>query len=127
MQHAWARNGHFWLGVTADAFQIAEIVQHRVLAKAQLAGDAHAVGFGLHAVKLDALLGIVTLNALKTVEEVEVPPGTAKLTVGHHMQAARTLLLDDVANGLVLHRAKLPGINLTAGKFQASLLDGIRA
>lgn len=98
-----------------------------MLTKAQLAGDAHAVGFGLHAVKLDALLGIVTLNALKTVEEVEVPPCTAKLTVGHHMQAARTLLLDDVANGLVLHRAKLPGINLAAGKFQASLLDGIRA
>ena len=85
------------------------------------------MGFGLHAVKLDALLRIVTLNALQSVEEVEVPPGTTKLTVGHHMQAARTLLLDDVANGLVLHRAKLPGINLTAGKFQASLLDGIRA
>jgi hypothetical protein len=43
------------------------------------------------------------------------------------MQAARTLLLDDVADGLVLNRAKLPGINLTAGKFQASLFDGIRA
>ena len=127
MEHAWAGNGHLRLGIAADAFQIAEVFQHRVVAKAQLAGHSHAVGFGLYSVELNPLLGIVTLNALKTVEEIEVPPGTAKFTVGHHMQAARALLLDDVANSLVLHRAKLSGINLAAGELQASLLDGIRA
>jgi hypothetical protein len=56
-----------------------------------------------------------------------MPPGATKLTVGDHMQAAGTLLLDNMADGLVLNRAKLPGINLTAGKFLTSLFDGIRA
>jgi hypothetical protein len=32
-----------------------------------------------------------------------------------------------MADGLIFYRTKLPGINLTVGKFLASLLDGIRA
>lgn len=52
VQHARAGNGHLRLRVAADAFQIAEILQHRVVAKCQLAGDANAVRFGLHAVEL---------------------------------------------------------------------------
>ena len=84
------------------------------------------MGFGLYPVELNTLLRIVTLNPLQAIEEIEVPPGTAKFTVGHHMQTARTLLLDDVANGIVLHRAKLCGIYLTAGELQAGLFNGIR-
>lgn len=56
-----------------------------------------------------------------------MPPGTAEFTVGDHMQAARTLLLNDVANGIILYRAKLSGVNFAAGELQASLFDGIRA
>ncbi|MNV75621.1 hypothetical protein D3C71_1689230 [compost metagenome] len=56
MQHAWAGNGHFRLGISANTFQIAEIFQHRMIAKAQFSGDTHAVSLSLNAVKLDALV-----------------------------------------------------------------------
>ena len=56
MEHAGAGNGHLRLSIAADAFQVAEIFKHRMVAKAQLAGDAHAVGFGLYPVELDPLL-----------------------------------------------------------------------
>jgi hypothetical protein len=84
------------------------------------------VGFGLYTVELNSLLRIVTLNTLQTVEEIKVPPGTTKFTVGHHMQATGALLLDNMADRLILNRTKLPGINFAAGEFQASLFDGIR-
>ena len=64
VQHARARNGHLRLCVTADAFEVAKIFQHRMIAEAQFARYAHAVGFGLHPVELNALLRIITLYAL---------------------------------------------------------------
>ena len=39
-----------------------------MIAKAQLAGDAHAVGFGLYTVELNTLLRIVTLNPLQAID-----------------------------------------------------------
>lgn len=42
------------------------------------------------------------------------------------MQATGALLLDNMADRLILNRTKLPGINFAAGEFQASLFDGIR-
>ena len=105
VQHARAGNGHLRLRVAADAFQIAEVLQHRVVAKRQLAGDANAVRFGLHAVKLDPLLGIVTFNALQAIEEIEMPPCAPKLTVGDHMQAAVALLLNQMTDRVILNLA----------------------
>ena len=105
MQHARAGNGHLRLRVATDAFQIAEILQHRVVAKRQLAGDANAVRFGLHAVELDPLLGIVTFNALQAIEEIEMPPCATKLTVGDHMQAAVALLLNQMTDRVILNLA----------------------
>lgn len=64
---------------------------------------------------------------LQTIEEIEVPPCATELTVGDHVQAAGALLFDHLADRVIFHRAKLPGINLTAGKLLASLFDGIRA
>lgn len=43
------------------------------------------------------------------------------------MQTAGALLLDNMTNGLVLNRAKLPGIDFTAGKLQTGLFNSIRA
>lgn len=54
MQHARAGNGHLRLSIAANAFQVAEIRQHRVIAKAQFASHAHAVGFGLYTVELNS-------------------------------------------------------------------------
>ena len=39
----------------------------------------------------------------------------------------KKLLFDHLADRVIFHRAKLPGINLTAGKLLASQFDGIRA
>ena len=76
-----------------------------MVAKRQLAGDANAVRFGLHAVKLDPLLGIVTFNALQAIEEIEMPPCAPKLTVGDHMQAAVALLLNQMTDRVILNFA----------------------
>ena len=94
-------------------------------AEAQFAGDAHAVGFGLHAVKLNALLRFVALHPLQAVEEIKVPPGATKLAVGHHLQAAGALLFNHVANRLVFYRTQLLRVNLTAGELDPRLLDGV--
>ena len=75
-----------------------------MVAKRQLAGDANAVRFGLHAVELDPLLGIVTFNALQAIEEIEMPPCATKLTVGDHVQAAVALLLNQKFKGRGLIR-----------------------
>lgn len=56
-----------------------------------------------------------------------MPPGAAEFTVRYHMQTAGALLLDNMTNGLVLNRAKLPGIDFTAGKLQTGLFNSIRA
>ena len=56
MQHAWARNGHFWRCVAANAFQETEILQHRMVTKAKFTGHTNTVCAGLHAVKLDAFI-----------------------------------------------------------------------
>lgn len=93
--------------------------------KPSLPVTLHAVGFGLHPVELIPLQ-IVTLNALQTVEEVEVPPGTAKFIVGDHMQAARTLLLNDVAKASSSTARSCPAL-IAAGELQGEPLDGIRA
>ncbi|MNT30142.1 hypothetical protein D3C72_1659210 [compost metagenome] len=95
-------------------------------AAAQFTGHAYAVGLGLHAVKLDALIRIVALNALQPIEEVEMPPRAAELTVSHHMQATGALLLNNVANRVIFNISQRAGIDFTAGKFESRLFDRIR-
>ena len=68
----------------------AEIVDMRVRRKIDAADGAHALGLGLHAVKLDALVDPIKLDAVQPLEEVELIPGTAKLPVGGEL-AARSL------------------------------------
>ncbi|MNE91929.1 hypothetical protein D3C80_1895990 [compost metagenome] len=82
--------------------------------------------FGLYAVKLNALTGIVALNALQTIEEVEMPPRTAKFAVIHHMQAAGALLLNHVTNRVILDITQLYTVDFAAGEFESRLLDRIR-
>ncbi len=127
MQHARAWNGHFRLGIAADAFQEAEIFQHRMIAKRHFTGDAHALRFGLDAVELDALIHFHQLHALQRAEEVEMPPGAAKFAVGYHMQAAGALLLNGVTNRVVFDLTQVRGVYLPCRKLLAGLLNGIRA
>ncbi len=125
MQHARAGDGHLWLGVATDALQIAEVLQHRMAAEPQLARNAHSVGFGLHAVELNALVRVVTLHALQAVEEIKMPPGTTELAIGNHLQAAGALLLYHMANRFIFYRSQLLRVDLTAGEFYSRLFDGV--
>ncbi|MNE57235.1 hypothetical protein D3C80_1521870 [compost metagenome] len=56
-----------------------------MVAKAQFAGHLDAAGLGLHSVKLNALLHVVAFYTIEPLKEVEVPPGTTELTIGHDL------------------------------------------
>ncbi|MNC11344.1 hypothetical protein D3C75_590380 [compost metagenome] len=127
MQHARAWDRHFWHGIATDALQIAEIFQHRVFTEAQFADHSHAVRFGLHAVKLNALLGLITLNTLQAIEKVKMPPRTTKLAVSHHMQAAGTLLFNRGTNGVIFHFSQLRSVDISRCKSKTCVFNGGRA
>ena len=75
--------------------------------KVELARHAQALGLGLDAVKLDAVIEHDPLATLKAPEEVEVPPGSAELAVGGELQADLLLLPDDLLDLLVLDPLEL--------------------
>ena len=75
--------------------------------KVELAGDLQALGLGLHAVELDAVVEHDALAARQVPEEIEVPPGAAELAVGGELQADLLLLGDDLPDLLVLDRLEL--------------------
>ena len=108
MQHRRRRDGHLRrdLGV---GFEKLEVRQHRMVGKADLAHDAQPLRLGLHAVELDALLGLVNLDAVEHPEKVEVPPGAAELAVGRKLKAELLLPLDDLLDLAVLDRLELDG------------------
>ena len=71
----------------------------------ELAGDLQALGLGLDAVELDAVVEHHALAARELPEEVEMPPGAAELAVGGELQAHLLLLPDDLPDLLVLDRS----------------------
>ena len=83
------------------------MVEHRMAVEADLARDFQRLRLGLHALELDAVLGLDDVDALQSVEEVEMPPSAAKLAVGDGFEADLLLLLHDVADRVVLDGAKL--------------------
>ncbi len=56
------------------AFEKLEMLQHRMAGEADFIGDLDALGFGLHAVELNAAFGGERRDAVEALEEVEVPP-----------------------------------------------------
>ena len=82
------------------------MLQHGMIGKADLADDACALRPGLHALERDALLHHVTLGAVETPEEVEVPPGAAELAIGDRLQPDLLLLLDHPLDLAVLDRLR---------------------
>ena len=112
-------------GVTlVDRLQEAEMLQHRVVGgKADLSGDLQRLRLGLHALELDAVLGLDDVDAVERAEEIEMPPGAAELAVGHRLQPDRLLLRDDVADQPVLDGAKRVGADLALGPRGARLLE----
>ena len=78
------------------------MIQHRMVRKAELAGDPRRALLGLDAVELNAMIDFGDLDAIEHAEEVEVPPRAAKLAVGRDLQADVFLLLDDGLDFAVL-------------------------
>src|SRR5262249_5088545 len=108
MQHRRRGDGHLRRDL-AVGFEKLEVRQHRMVGKADLAHDAQPLRLGLHAAELDALLGLVNLDAVEHAEKVEVPPGAAELAVGCKLKAELLLFLDDLFDLTVLDRLELGG------------------
>ena len=89
----------------------------------ELAGDLQALGLGLDAVELDAVVEHHALAALELPEEIEVPPGAAELAVGGELQADLLLLPDDLLDLLVLDLLELVGRDLALLALGARVLE----
>ncbi len=99
--------------------------QHRMIRReTEFAHHFHAMRFGLHAIKLNALLRFIALYAIQAIEEVEVPPAATKLAISDHFQAIFPLFRHHIANRLIFNLAQGSRINLSGCKLFARLLNG---
>src|SRR4029077_6978822 len=78
-----------------------------MVGKDDLAGDADALRLRLHALELDAVVELVELDAVEQAEEIEMPIGAAKLSVGRKLEADLFLSPDDLFDLAVLNVLKL--------------------
>jgi hypothetical protein len=90
------------------------MLQHRMTGKADLAVDLKCVRLGLHAVKLDAVVGEVKLHAVEAAKEIKMPPGPAKLAICGEFQPDFLLLFDRPLDLAVFDRAQRFGGDLVA-------------
>src|SRR5712691_2608370 len=126
VHHARARDRH--LGHDPGVgLQKPEMLQHRVIGKADPAADANALGLGLHALELDAVIELVDFDAVEQAEEIEVPPGAAKLAVGRELQPHLLLLPDDLLDLPVLDLLERGGADRPLLVLGARLLERRRA
>ena len=96
-------------------FEKFEVLQHRMAGKTDLAGDAHAFIAGGDGGKSDTAIHHVTLDAIETPQEIEMPPRAAELAVADCLQADRLLLFDDVFDRAVFHDLQRAGRDLAFG------------
>src|SRR4030081_3120964 len=108
-------------------FQEPEMIQHRmVVGKVELADDTDGVMPGLHAGKLDALIGVVQFATREMAEEVEMPPGTAEFAVGRELQAGRGLPMHDLFDLHILGLAQIISRDLALLESGTRFLDARR-
>ena len=111
VHHRRRGDGHLRheLGVGGQELEVRE--HGMVGGEVQLAGHLQALGLGLDAVELDAVVEHDALAAGQVPEEIEVPPGAAELAVGGELQAHLLLLLEDLPDLLVLDLLQLVGVD----------------
>ena len=97
--------------------------EHRMVGESDAINDAQALGFGLYAVKLDSAWGRVQFHTVKIGVEVEMPPGTAKLTIGGELQSDLLLLLDHALDLAILDRFEIGRANLALLALRARLFE----
>ncbi len=100
-----------------------EMLDHRMVAKAELAHHARAFRTRGHARKRDPLVHRIALDAVEPPEEIEVPPRAAELAVGDGAEPDLLLPLDDLRDLAVLDRSEVACRDLAARAAGAGLLD----
>ena len=101
VQNGRTRYGHLRRD-TRVRFEELEMIQHGMARKAELADDPRRAMFGLHPMELNAVIDFGDLHAVEHPEEIEMPPGPAKLAVSRNLQSDVFLLLDDLLDLAVL-------------------------
>ena len=91
--------------------------------KADLAVDLERVRLGLHAVKLNAVVGEVELHAVEAAKEIKMPPGATKFAIGGEFQPDLLLLFDRPFDLAVFDRAQRFGGDLVALALEARLFQ----
>ena len=101
------------------------MLEMRMAGEVDLAGDLDRLGFCFDAVELDRRR-TDQFDALQSLEEIEMPPGTAEFAVGSELQADLRLLLDDLLDLAVFDFAQRVGGNPAFGKLGARLFQRSR-
>jgi hypothetical protein len=122
MQHARARDRHLRRDARVG-LEEPEVLQHRMVGEAELAGDADALRLGLDALELDAVVELVDLDVVEHAEEIEMPPGAAKLAVARELEPDLLLLGDDVADLAILDLLELTRGDLAFLALGAGILE----
>src|SRR6185437_7974980 len=99
------------------------IVDVRMCGEADAADHAHALGLGLDAVEDDAVADLIKFDAVKPLEEIELPPGAAKLAVGGELEPDLLLLPDRLRDLAVFDRAQRAVGDLAALPLGSRLLE----
>ena len=96
-------------GVTRQcAFEKLEVLQHRMTWQKPSLPVMRGVSVpGLHALKLDAVIELVDLDAVEHAVEIEMPPRAAEFAVGRDLEPDFLLLLDDLLDLAVLDLLEL--------------------
>ena len=95
------------------------MIDHRRAGIAELAGDGDVFRPGLDARELDAMRGADQFGAVEQLEEIELPPGAAKLAIGRKLQADLFLLFDDLLDLLIFDGLECGGVDLALLVFDA--------
>ena len=105
MQHRRRRNRHLRhsAGVVA---QKAEVIDHRMRRKSDLASNAQSLGLSLDAaLERDAMIRAERFNAIQPLQKIEVPHGAAEFAIGGAAQADLRLPRDRTLDSGVLNSA----------------------
>ena len=91
--------------------------------KSTLPTTSEPARFGLHALELDALFGLVLLDAVEPRQEIEMPPGAAIFAVGDRLEPDLLLLPDDLQDFRVLDDFELRGRDFPFLALRARFLE----
>ena len=93
--------------------------------EADLAVDLDALGLGLHALELDAVVELHDVDAVEESEEVEVPPRAAELAVGGQLQPGILFAHDEVGDRRILDPGEGVGVDRPFGVLGTGALEGL--